>query len=673
MRPSWPIIRPPWPAWAGEKAVPKLRRRRASNSGRSRLEAPLRAIPWWPVSRGSSVVERTLGKGEVESSILSRGTRLRRCFENILFELAAYGLSRRYRIPLQSARKRAAEVDYLRQTSDGGYEVRVTVPEHLRAVLKQKNLTRRLGTKSKAQAKRLAAAHILEFQKRLADAELGRSAPPVVDVMEALRAIDRWATAERQRILPEAFATGAVVQLSVSFDWRPSWRPVEGGLAPARVMVDPCDAALLAALHAQGFSFPAGTSIPSSIRTEFARACGRLEYEVSITRGGSREYLDAITAGSSLGSFGTGSSLPTVSRAFEGWREKRERGGLDAGKSAREFETQIKRFIDVHGDLSLAVVSKSQCNEFRDLMSHYPARPTKQQREMPIRELVASLKSSGVEYSPLTPKTLNDTVLAAVKAVFADAFDAHGLPNPMAGVAVPEAPKHAPSRLPYSGDDLAKLFASDCFTGRPVEDDDAAGDAQKWVPLLGAFSGARLEELAQLAVTDIKRQGEIQFIHFQEQYDGSDPGFKRSLKNASSHRYVPIHSVLVGLGFLEFVRRQRDHGEVHLFPLMKWSERKKRDKSHKVSQRFTNWWAAYSRGIVPDAKKSFHSFRHTVTERLRNAGVEEALTDALTGHATPGQGAKYGRNRKGMIYSMPVLASAIEKLSYAEIDLGVIR
>ena len=547
------------------------------------------------------------------------------------------------------------------------------MPEHLRTVLKQKNLTRRLGTKSKAQAKRLAAAYVLEFQKRLADAEVGRSAPPsVVDVMDALRAIDRWAAAERQRVLPEAFATGAAVRLSVSFDWKDGWRPIVGGHAPARVMVDPCDAALLAALHAHGFSFPAGASMPNSIRNEFARACGRLEHEVDITRGGSREYLDGI-APVSQGTATVDSSLPTVSRAFESWREKRERGGLDAGKSAREFETQIKRFIDVHGDFSLAVVSKSQCNEFRDLMSCYPARPTKRQRELPIRELVASLKESGVMYAPLTPKTINDTVLAAVKAVFADALDGHGLPNPMAGVAVDDAATQAPSRLPYAGDDLSKLFSSDCFTGRPVDDEDAAGEAQKWVPVLGAFTGARLEELAQLAVTDIKVEGQISYIHFQEQYDGNDPGFKRSLKNASSYRCVPIHSVVIGMGFLDFVKRQEVSGQVHLFPQMKWSEQKKRDKSYKVSQRFTNWWATYSREIVPDGKKSFHSFRHTVAERLRNAGVGEALADALTGHATPGQGMKYGRNRRGMNYSMPVLANAIESLNYPEIDLAAIR
>jgi integrase len=287
--------------------------------------------------------------------------------------------------------------------------------------------------------------------------------------------------------------------------------------------------------------------------------------------------------------------------------------------------------------------------------------------------LVATLKENGTVYAPLTPKTLNDTVFAAVKAVFGDALESRGLPNPMAGIAVAEPSTYEPSRLPYSGDDLSRLFAADPFRGRLIRDDIAAGEAQKWVPVLAVFTGARLEELAQLAVTDIKIEDAIHFVHFQERYDGVDPGFRRSLKNASSHRRVPIHSALIGLGFLDFVQQQRSNGHVHLFPQMKWDERKKNDKTYKVSQRFTNWWSEYSRTIVTDPQKSFHSFRHTVTERLRNAGVEEALNDALTGHATPGQGAKYGRRRNGTRYSLSVLAGAIEKLSYPEIDLKAIR
>lgn len=567
-------------------------------------------------------------------------------------------------------------MDYLRQTSDGSFEVRVTVPEHLRPIMMKKNLTKRLGTKSKAEAKRRAAEHVQEFRRLLADAELGRgSRPTTIDIMAAVSAIDRWANAERRRVLPQTYATGEIVPLSVNFSWRDSWRSLEGGYAPAKVMMDPQDTALIAALHSQGFSFPAGTSIPSSIRSEFARTCGRLEHEAEVTRGGGREYLDRLGETPKLTSTPAQGNavLPTVSKALEVWRSNRETGGKDAGKTAREFETQINRFIDVHGDVSLSVVTTTQCIEFRDLMSHYPARPTTQQRQQPIREVVQTLKASGAVYSPLKPKTLNDTVLAAIKAVFGYALQGTGRPNPMAGVAVIEPATHEPSRLPYSDDDLSKLFATGPFRGSLINDDNAAGEAQKWAPLLSLFTGARLEEIAQLAVADIKSEGQLHFIQFQERYSEADPGFRRSLKNASSHRQVPIHSTLISLGFLTFVQQRRSEGQVHLFPQMKWDERKKRDKSYKVSQRFTNWWSEFSRTIVPDPQKSFHSFRHTVTERLRNAGVAEALNDALTGHATPGQGQKYGRSRNGTRYALPVLAEAIEKLTYPTIDFGSIR
>ena len=85
----------------------------------------------------------------------------------------------------------------------------------------------------------------------------------------------------------------------------------------------------------------------------------------------------------------------------------------------------------------------------------------------------------------------------------------------MAGISVAEVSQQSPARFPYARDDLEKLFASRCFSGPFVEDDDAAGPAQKWVPLLAAFTGARLEELAQLAVTDVKLQDGVHLIHFQ--------------------------------------------------------------------------------------------------------------------------------------------------------------
>lgn len=57
-------------------------------------------------------------------------------------------------------------------------------------------------------------------------------------LLVALQALDRWISAERARVLPEAYATGTAVPLSVAFEWKNAWHTVEGGHAPARVMAD---------------------------------------------------------------------------------------------------------------------------------------------------------------------------------------------------------------------------------------------------------------------------------------------------------------------------------------------------------------------------------------------------------------------------------------------------
>jgi len=87
-------------------------------------------------------------------------------------------------------------LDFIRKTSDESYEVRVTVPDHLVPVLKRKNLTKRLGTKSRAEAKRRSHEHVDAFLKIIADAALVLSDQAErVDIMAALQALDRWTNA----------------------------------------------------------------------------------------------------------------------------------------------------------------------------------------------------------------------------------------------------------------------------------------------------------------------------------------------------------------------------------------------------------------------------------------------------------------------------------------------
>jgi hypothetical protein len=76
-----------------------------------------------------------------------------------------------------------------------------------------------------------------------------------------------------------------------------------------------------------------------------------------------------------------------------------------------------------------------------------------------------------------------------------------------------------------------------------------------------------------------------------------------------------------------------------------------------------------------------HSLRHNFKDALRAGGVQEDLSDALTGHsvATVGRSygarARHGSQRHKVIvarFGMPRLVEAIEKVDYPSIDLEAV-
>ena len=72
---------------------------------------------------------------------------------------------------------------------------------------------------------------------------------------------------------------------------------------------------------------------------------------------------------------------------------------------------------------------------------------------------------------------------------------------------------------------------------------------RRWVPLLCAYSGARLSEVCQLRVEDVFQRGGVWCMKF-------DPE-AGSLKNENSERAVPLHPAIVESGFLQFVAAAR--------------------------------------------------------------------------------------------------------------------
>jgi integrase len=90
---------------------------------------------------------------------------------------------------------------------------------------------------------------------------------------------------------------------------------------------------------------------------------------------------------------------------------------------------------------------------------------------------------------------------------------------------------------------------------------------RRWVPLLCAYSGARLSEVCQLRVEDVFQRGGVWCMKF-------DPE-AGSLKNENSERAVPLHPAIVERGFLQQPPRScglrrstpRTRGVRHVAPL----------------------------------------------------------------------------------------------------------
>ena len=91
----------------------------------------------------------------------------------------------------------------------------------------------------------------------------------------------------------------------------------------------------------------------------------------------------------------------------------------------------------------------------------------------------------------------------------------------------------------------------------------------------------------------------------------------------------------------------------------------KADSRGRLSGNWSKWWGRWTRrelGIT-DRRKVFHSFRHGWKDAARAAGVDVAISDAITGHSMAGAGAGYG-TRGNAGYPLRVLQEAVEKISF---------
>lgn len=154
-----------------------------------------------------------------------------------------------------------------------------------------------------------------------------------------------------------------------------------------------------------------------------------------------------------------------------------------------------------------------------------------------------------------------------------------------------------------------------------------------WLPALGLYTGARINEICQLNPAEDIKQDSATGIYYLSITDEGEAGegVDKSVKTGSSKRIVPIHGQLIAAGFLTYVERIKREGSKLLFPA--WEPR-----NGKASANAGKWFTRHLESIglrdeTQGARLSgFHSFRHTfITHGMTNKipGIF-----AISGHET---------------------------------------
>jgi integrase len=228
-------------------------------------------------------------------------------------------------------------------------------------------------------------------------------------------------------------------------------------------------------------------------------------------------------------------------------------------------------------------------------------------RGVSAKDMVAR-KAKMIE-AGLHPKTIRDAKLAPVRAILQWAVDNHLLAiNPAARVTIDVKTRAGESKRGFDDPEAASILAAAQREADPVK---------RWVPLLGAYSGARVSEICQLRVEDITQLSGIWCMKI-----APEAG---SLKTAGSERVVPLHPAVIEAGFLQFVAKSAAGPLFLTLPP---------DVFGKRGGNGTKIIGRWVRGLgLTDARISpSHSWRHRFKTLGRRYGLTPDIVNALTGH-----------------------------------------
>ena len=180
----------------------------------------------------------------------------------------------------------------------------------------------------------------------------------------------------------------------------------------------------------------------------------------------------------------------------------------------------------------------------------------------------------------------------------------------------------------YSVDQGRELFALPPFKGsksyarRMLPGSLRIHCAWYFVPMISWYTGARREEICGLKLSDVRQVDGLWQFDFQ-------PTDIRRLKTVTSKRSLPFADELVRLHLPEYIVALREAGEIMLFPELVAES----GKGNMGDAYYKMIWTKIA-SALPWLKKgqANHSFRRTLIDVMKEAGVSAELRADFAGH-----------------------------------------
>lgn len=512
---------------------------------------------------------------------------------------------------------------------NGRYFARLVVPKDLRGIIGKSELRKALGGDYREAVKKLpGAVALLQHEIGLAERKAGQGQP-------------RNAPA-RYPLAPDQIAHSHYVQQlaldeELRGDWRyaafgyPDERRVEGLQRAIAGSAD--NAELVELVGKQVERFRAAGNLDAEIGSqewrEIARALCHAEFE-AMERALERNEGDY-----------TGTPVSPILLNAQPPDEPQKRVSLS--RLWDEYVSARKQagFMKDGGQRQNSVIKG-----FRKYLRHDDAARIAKKDVLAWRNHLMKTKSA---------KTVSDVDLMTVRTLLRWAVENDRLPSNVAETVKQPKPRRVLSREQGYTLEEANTILAASRTYEPHADENGyvrekpnLVAAKRWVPIICAFTGARVSEITQLRKEDIRQVDRHWIARITP-----DAGAVKS----GGFRDVPLHRQIIEQGFAEFLSTAPSGPLFH-----NGSDKSKFvQKSKQASNQIADWLR--NSGLRPEGMQPSHAWRHRLKTQCRELALSDRVVDAIQGHAGKSASDNYGD------VTLKTMIDAIDQLPRYDLDL----